>query len=47
MCFYTRGSRIRIATKDIVCYKRPFYLKLNASYLNILYILLMIETLNI
>ena len=21
MCFYTRGSRIRIATKDIVCYK--------------------------
>ena len=22
MCFYTRGSRIRIATKDIVCYKR-------------------------
>ena len=22
MCFYTKGSRIRIATKDIVCYKR-------------------------
>ena len=22
MCFYTRGSKIRIATKDIVCYKR-------------------------
>lgn len=21
MCFYTKGSRIRIATKDIVCYK--------------------------
>ena len=21
MCFYTRGSRIRISTKDIVCYK--------------------------
>ena len=21
MCFFTRGSRIRIATKDIVCYK--------------------------
>ena len=21
MCFYTKGSKIRIATKDIVCYK--------------------------
>lgn len=22
MCFYTKGSKIKIATKDIVCYKR-------------------------
>ena len=22
MCFYTRGSRIRIAKQDVVCYKR-------------------------
>lgn len=28
MCFYIRDSRIKIATKDIVCYKRLFLFKI-------------------
>ena len=34
MCFYTRGSRIRIATKDIVCYKN---VRINEDYCLSLY----------